>query len=222
MKSIQQVASQFNAVHSSANNPATLKIEATRETASVVNELFKTLKSISPGWQNAFPTPDIENEAKREWIKAFAESGIVDSSQTDLGVSRRRNWNEPWFPACGQFIEWCKPLPEDYGLLPVELAFKEAFSHINSAFPHDWSHAAVFVAAKSTGTWEFSSLTYDKCFQLFSRNYEVAVNRVMAGENLEAEIPKAIPAKVEQVTEHEQARSNVEGLKSLLKRSAIA
>ena len=219
MRSIQSVVHNLELEQRYIEKPVQ-NIQITPQTAEVVNQAFKTLKALSPSWKAAFPTSDIEDEAKRAWTQAFAENGISDTRQLELGYKRRRDWPEPWFPSTGQFIEWCKPTPEDYGLPSAASAFNEASRHINSAFPHNWSHVAVLVAARAMGSLNFAEMSYSNAEKEFKRNYEIVVRRVMNGEDIEADIPKALPKSVHVVTDEEQAKRNAAGLKAMLRGAA--
>jgi hypothetical protein len=208
MKSISNLVNnaQIGASHS-YHEPS--KVAVTRETAMVVNELFNQLKATSPAWQAAFPSAELEASAKRDWIQAFAENGIVDTAQTKLALKKRRAWAQPWFPSVGQFLEWCKPSLADYGLLPTEQALSAVINGKKK------SHVVLFAAAKATGTWALKSMNHKDLLKLFGRNYEIACARFIDGEDLTMDIPKALPENVTRITSVEQALINAQKIRQL-------
>ncbi len=179
--------------------------------ALIINKLFSDLKAIFPAWRSAFPSENFEENAKREWTKAFIEGGIRNTQQIELGLKKARKWGEPWFPSVGQFCDWCKPNLEDYGLIPVEQALRACIDGRSK------KHPAIYLAAQATGSWALKSMTHRELLPLFTRNYEIACNRVMSGEDLSQVIPKALPEKIYVVTEQKQRVKNASNLRQLLK-----
>lgn len=155
--------------------------------AAVVNEAFDRLKVIFPAWQRAFPTAESLAAAKSEWTKALVEAGVVTDWALSIGFKVAREQDIPFFPSPGQFIKWCKPTPEAFGLPTLEIALMEVARHRAT-------HPAVVLAAKAT-KWERQTLTADEYKPVFERAYEQLVRRVMAGEDLNAEVMKALPTK---------------------------
>ena len=188
MKSLQTMADNFNITPGQA--APIVKRVVPEQAMQIINQLFIDLKAIFPAWRVAIPTDTIENQAKIEWTKAFIENGIGHTEQLKLGLKKARKYSEPWFPSCGQFIEWCKPNLEDYGLPTAEQALRMVVDGKKK------SHPAIFVAAKHTGTWNLKNLSHKALLPMFTRNYEIVCSRVMNGEDLTGEIPLALPKKV--------------------------
>lgn len=110
-----------------------------------------------------------------EWIKS--------------GLDHCRS-NEPWPPNCAQFIAICKPTAEKLGLLTADQAY-----HCATHDRVDNLDTATRLAAKNTGYYELRTLSKEKTWPLFKRNYEVVVRRILNGENLSADIPKGLPER---------------------------
>lgn len=185
-------------------------IEVTEQTATIVNSLFNRLKAASPAWKAAFTPPELEALAKRDWIKVFAKEGIVNESQIELGIKKRSEWPEPWFPSVGQFLAWCKPTLSDYGLPPVD----EALTIVIRGGKR--RHPVLFVAAINTGRRALTTYSHKMLLPIFTRNYEIACRRYINGEDLTKEIPKALPPKVLVVTPPDQVAKNAEKIRELL------
>ena len=188
MKSLKTMVDNFNVTPGHA--APTVKRAVPEQAMQIINQLFVDLKAIFPAWKHAIPTYTIENQAKIEWTKAFIESGISHTEQLKIGLKKARKYSEPWFPSCGQFIEWCKPSLEDYGLPSVERALRMVIDGKKREIP------AVFAAAKATGSWALKNMTQKELLPVFTRNYEIACSRVINGEDLSIEIPKALPKSV--------------------------
>jgi hypothetical protein len=114
------------------------------------------------------------------------------------------------------FREMCRVTPEDLGLKNAKGAYIEA---CNMPLPWEagkWSSGAVFHAARETGRFELHTLTERECFPLFKTNYDAMCARVMAGENLDRSVQKALPETVPNPTTPEVAKTKLAALKGLL------
>jgi hypothetical protein len=79
-----------------------------------------------------------------------------------------------------------------------------------------WSHPAVYHAARETGRFELHSFTEREAFPLFQANYELMCGRVMNGENLSMPVAKMLPASVPNPTPINEARSRLAAIKDLI------
>ncbi|MCW2256244.1 hypothetical protein M2263_002335 [Providencia alcalifaciens] len=94
----------------------------------MVDMLFDNLKQIFPASVSTIlKNKDDEKAAKRQWIAAFAENGITTREQLQNGMRQARASDNPFWPAVGQFIKWCKQ--EDYTSLglPTEAELYEMY-----------------------------------------------------------------------------------------------
>lgn len=75
----------------------------------LVDVLFANLKQLFPASvSTALKDPRDEAAAKRQWIAAFAENGIINKQQLAAGMSHARASDSPFWPSPGQFVAWCK------------------------------------------------------------------------------------------------------------------
>ncbi len=209
IKSISQVASNYTP--NQANAPVE-KRAVPQQAAMIINKLFFDLKVIFPAWRSAFPEESFEDNAKREWTKAFIENKIAHTSQVELALSKARAWGEPWFPSVGQFIKWCKPSLENYGLPTAEQAFRKVINGQKR------SHPVLYATAQATGSRELKTMPHNDLLKLFTRNYEIICQKFIHGEDFSNVIPKALPEKVYVVTNQTQAVKNASGLRQILKK----
>jgi len=210
MRSLQNLGNNFQTPGSDLTE-TTKKRLVPDQAALVVNKLFLDLKGIFPAWKVAFPNQQIEQQSKIEWIKAFVENDIGQTAQLNFGLQKARNYSEPWFPSCGQFIKWCKPQLEDYGLPTAEQALRKVINGQKR------SHPVLFLTAQATGSRELKTMSHDVLLKLFTRNYEIVCQRFINGEDLSQEIHKALPTNVYVVANQSQRSKNAANLRQLLK-----
>ncbi|GAA3721240.1 hypothetical protein GCM10022421_32260 [Oceanisphaera sediminis] len=173
--------------------------------AKVVGRLLEQLKLVFTAWKHAFPTPEAEKRAGREWTRALVDANCTEREQLARGMRVARTQSIPFFPSPGMFIEWCELTPESIGLPSVDQALHEIARRRSS-------HVAVTLAARAT-RFERGTLTEKEFRPVFERVYAELVRRVLEGEDLEAEILKALPTR-EQV-QHSPEYYHQAGLKGL-------
>ncbi|WP_338523345.1 replication protein P [Pseudomonas batumici] len=169
-----------------------------RKMAGAINELFKELRLIRSAWRQAWPDKETYQAAKVQWMQAFLDEGVCSQGQVDFGMARARKQVSDFIPSPGQFIEWCKPTPEMLGLPSLSSAHREACrnAHPSMAGQGNWSHDAVWHAAKECGFESLNKLDTALSLKLFERNYTITIRRLLDGLPLQA-MPKALPARVD-------------------------
>ena len=153
------------------------------QTAEVVEKIFRQLKAIFPAWKTAWPDEKALGSAQRSWTKGFMDAGICDIHQVEFGIKQCRKSGSPFAPSIGQFIQWCTPGPEAYGMPTAADAWMEAL--MGTA-----SHEAVRIAANATGLFDLRSAKQeDKAMRArFERNYEIVLRRAQANQQLDGKI----------------------------------
>ncbi|WP_159655967.1 replication protein P [Vibrio atypicus] len=190
-----------------------------KDAAVIINKLFSELQTCFPAWRQTFTSKADIDATKRAWVRGFVEAKITSEKQLQCGLAKARRSESPFWPSVGQFISWCQPDPMDHGLPTPEAAFIEASKNSHPAYSgNKWSHPAVYVATREVGRFELANLPRDKSWPLFKRAYSIVVSRVLAGESLEGEIPKALPEKSEsRPVDPKVAQQHIERLKKMLK-----
>ena len=153
------------------------------QTAEVVEKIFRQLKAIFPAWKTAWPDEKALGSAQRSWTKGFMDAGICDIHQVEFGIKQCRKSGSPFAPSIGQFIQWCTPGPEVYGMPTAADAWLEAL--MGTA-----SHEAVRIAANAIGLFDLRSAKQeDKAMRArFERNYEIVLRRAQANQPLDGKI----------------------------------
>lgn len=214
MQSLAQIVEHIENRDLPIGEPEKKTLVISERDAQVVNDVFEKLTVIFPAWQRAFPTPETLKAARTEWTKALVQAGVVTTQALQVGFKVAREQNIPFFPSPGQFISWCKPTPEMFGLPSVEMALMDVARHRST-------HPAVVLAARST-KWERQTLSAEEYKAVFERAYEQLVRRVMAGEDLNCEVMKALPTK-DQIKHspefyHEAGQRGLEKLRAAMRR----
>ncbi|WP_323891627.1 replication protein P [Aeromonas veronii] len=186
--------------------------------SQMVSLLFEQLKIVFPAWRHAFPSDDSQRRALAEWTRALVDADCTSREQLQLGMRVAREQEIPFFPSTGMFIKWCQITPEALGLPTVDQALVDVVRHRKS-------HPAVVIAARAT-RFERQTLTADEYRKVFAQAYDQVVRRVMAGEDIEAEVLKGLPTR-EQIRHnpefYQQAgQRGVAQLKALFKRGGGA
>lgn len=192
--------------------------ELSERDTQVVTLLFNQLKVVFPAWQRAFPTPESQARALREWTLALIEAKCTSAQKLEMGMRKAREQDIPFFPSPGQFIKWCEITPEALGLPTVDQALHDISRHRKS-------HPAVVLAARAT-KWERQTLTADQYRDVFSQAYEQLLRRVVNGDDLGAEVLKGLPTKsqIQHNPEyyHEAGKRGVSALKAMFKRGGMS
>ena len=167
------------------------------QTEVLINQLFIQIKEICPAWSSAWPTQELTDGAKRQWLTGFVENELSDWSKIELGLKKLKLRESPFVPAVGEFIALCKPNAVDLGLLSVNEAYAIAvrISHptaqIRSAPPEVY-HTLVKIGKSRLGQLEEKSAK-----ALFNAVYLDTVEFVAKGGQLTkapvAELPKPEP-----------------------------
>jgi hypothetical protein len=171
------------------------RVEAlSNETASVINWLFKELRSNFSAFKQAWPTAEEYKSAKKVWLKAFMLAGINQIEQIHHGLNRCYLMEKPFVPSPGEFIAWCSPRPEDIGLPSLEEAY-ELSIQINRQFS-DYkanchkTYTVIKHAIDQIGCMNYRSMKADTAFKTFERYYAIACKQFIEGKL--KEIPKAL------------------------------
>ncbi|AIA76251.1 hypothetical protein FF32_15825 [Halomonas campaniensis] len=161
-------------------------------TAGDVDELFNTMGEM---YGNKFTSEWGAFDATGAW---WAELQHVTPSQLALGLrlvrqqiqDAARQSSEAWPPTPIAFAALCQPAPEDLGLPSDAQAWREATANAHQPSRHRWSHEAVRMAGKAVGWWDLThgggETRTDRLERRFRKEYAALVNRVMAGEQLQA------------------------------------
>lgn len=129
------------------------------------------------------------------WEDAISE---LSNQQIRFGLKCCKTSGKEWPPSLPLFLEYCNPKPEDLGIPLLDPAFREACqaaAKLQYNGEHTFSHPVVQIAMRNSGTWNLTNLPSTDAMSIFRLQYECLVKRVLSGESLDFEAPKALPAK---------------------------
>ncbi|WP_163833264.1 replication protein P [Spartinivicinus ruber] len=197
MKKPGEIISGINFNQPNTQQPEPNSQDVSEHAAQLVNLIFRELVGIFSAWKQTYADPEVLASAKRNWTKGFITHGINRVEQVRIGLNKARGINKNFVPSVGVFVNWCKGDPEDFGLPSAALAYREACRKAHDFSPGqlNWSHPAVYSAARNTGFFELKSMSERNIFPLFERNYNLACQQVMAGEALQ-DVPKALTDEI--------------------------
>ncbi|MGW1371124.1 replication protein P [Providencia hangzhouensis] len=183
----------------------------------LVDVLFRNLKQIFPAAVNTiFKNESDELAAKRQWIAAFAENGITTREQLQNGMRHARASDNPFWPAVGQFIKWCKQ--EDFTQLglPTEAELYEVFKKYCSERgwrKFNWpSNACYWIVTKVYSEMRSRNLSDSEVRKLCVSELKVMANKIKSGEKIADPIMQLESAVIP--TKRDKALSIIAGLKN--------
>lgn len=91
--------------------------------SSFISMLFAELKFVIPKFRASVPAHE-EEVAKRIWLNHLVQNKITTIQQCKKGINYAAK-NCEFLPTPMQFVEWCKPSPEDFGYLSADEALAE-------------------------------------------------------------------------------------------------
>ncbi|WP_265524609.1 replication protein P [Providencia rustigianii] len=156
---------------------------------NMVDILFKNLKQIFPAAVNTtFKNPSDELDAKRQWIAAFAENGITTREQLQNGMRHARASDNPFWPAVGQFIKWCKQEDHTALGLPTEDELYDMFKKYCSVRgwqKFNWkSNACYWMVTKIYAEMRNRSLSDVEVRKLCTSELKVMANKIKSGDKI--------------------------------------
>jgi hypothetical protein len=161
-----------------------------------------------------------------KWVSSYGEKddgtwkrGLMDLTPMQLAHGLGKcvtRTDSVWPPSLPEFRAMCLPCADDLGIPTVQAAYLEACKAARNWDTHQFSHLAVYHAARETGTWCLTTMPEYRVQPIFERNYSVIIHRMLNGERLDKPIPYALPKKVS-VRTPEAAQGALNDLQSILR-----
>jgi hypothetical protein len=153
------------------------------------------------------------NSVSAEVYKTWAR-GLSDLSEKEIkrGLLKARDFKG--YFSLPSFREICKSIDlHDYGLPDERRAYEEACLKPSPKDRQQWSHAAVYHAGRLTGWHELHAMETEKIFPRYAYNYRMLCDRIAAGENINIDVPQAIPEKISRTLTVEENLERMNKLK---------
>lgn len=197
--------------------------EARQQAVSLINMIFKSLKAIFPAWQAAIKDPEIESQARQEWLKGLIEGGINSIELVESGLAKCRAHNSPFLPSVGQFIAWCRESSGSMAGLPSEVEARLVMLRELAKSPEirEWNkhHPAIYWVYRQKLSSDWKEMPTKHLDPAFSALWKIAVDMVRIGD---AEFPEYVPrshqiaAPEQPAASKEFATSKLEEIKAII------
>lgn len=133
----------------------------------------------------------VGEEAFHTWVRGLAD---LKPEQIETGFINFLRSPEKYLDL-KSFRALCLNL-EQYGLPDAHRAYMEAAMHCHEHRFYNWSHIAVYKTLLDVGIAVMREFTEERAKPLFAARYKIICDMVIRGEDLNVELPKAIPSKV--------------------------
>lgn len=158
-----------------------------------VDRVCAKLRAITKGYSKKLGSAAGEMEFKRQLALALAENDLTTDESIEPALNYYRGADE-WCPTPAQFVGACL-MRHVAGCLPAKSAYLEYC--LNTGNPkHKWSHPIVRASVRLSGrSYDIKTLPEEKAFPLFEQAYQVLMDRLRSGEEIDQPIPRALPAE---------------------------
>jgi hypothetical protein len=147
--------------------------------------------------------------AKQLWLHSLCD---LPAERLVMGTKRAIKESK-FLPTLQAMREFCDPKPEEFGLPSSYDAYVEACRAPSPKAAYNWSHPAVYQAGKASDWFFLASNSESKAFPVFARNYEILVERVLHGDELEQPVPPAIPATINKPLSNAERKERMKALR---------
>lgn len=195
-------------------NDATKNPEPTPAHVDAINQVFTELElAYHNQFRRAFPDGAQLGMAKQLWMHALCD---LSPARLRAGVRRAVKSSE-YLPSLHSLREFCDPQPHELGLPDAHAAYIEACRASNPKRDARWSHPIVYRAGVESDWFFLANSPESTAFPVYKRNYELLIERLLEGENLDVPIPKALPEEIPTPLTKEENQRRLKALRNELK-----
>jgi len=192
---IGQAVTQAVSPTTTQNGQTNFSAQNRQQSIDLINKVFKSLKAIFPAWAVAIKDPEIEAQARQEWLKGLVENGINSDQQINAGLAKCRAHNSPFLPSIGQFVTWCKEAAGSMAGMPSESEARLAMIRELSRSPdiREWSqyHPAVRWAYTQKQSSDWKLLSTKDLSTAFHEIWIVAQKMARDNSSFDVPLPKS-------------------------------
>ena len=187
--------------------------EPTPEHLDAINQVFAELKlAYHNQFHRAYPNDRELAMAKQLWLYALSD---LPPARLRAGV-RRAIRGSDYLPSLHALRGFCSPQPSELGLPEAYAAYIEACRAPSPKAAHHWSHPIVYRAGGASDWFFLANSPESQAFPVFKRNYELLLERVLNGEELDVPLPKALPQEVQRPLSQEERKQRMKKLRDEL------
>ena len=175
---------------------------------SAINQIFELFRfNYHNQFLKAFPDLDTMNMVKRLWLRLLGDySGEVIMRAAEKAVKENG-----WLPNVHEVLARCD-VAEVLGLPAAHAAYVEACRAPSPKKEFNWSHPAVYFAGRATDWFFIANEPEEKVFPVFKRNYDLLLNRIQNGEDLEIDLPRALPQETTTPLSRDEQKDRLKNL----------
>ena len=163
---------------------------ANRDHIDAINQMFAEFElAYHNQYHKAYAQEGSVNLAKKYWLSCLADlpPDII------LRATRKVVSTQEYLPSVASIIQACDDTMSLFGLPALHDAYVEACCATAPKSEYHWSHRAIYLAGKATGWFELANKSESQILPLFEYHYRLLCTRVMKGEDMNANIPEALP-----------------------------
>lgn len=186
------------------------------EQVASINQIFELFRfNYHNQFLKAFPDHDTVIMAKQLWSRLLADYDANTMMKAAEFVVREQKF----LPNVHDVLQACeKARHVVLGVPDAHAAYVEACRAPSPKAEYHWTHPAVYYAGRASDWFMLANEPEQKAFPVFERNYSLLMEKIQAGEELNIEIPKAIPEKIEHPLERKEQAQH---LKQLMQNSGL-
>jgi hypothetical protein len=190
------------------------RAQPTAEHVDAINQVFTELElAYHNQFRRAFPDPQQLAMAKQLWLHALCD---LPPQRLRAGVRRALKQSE-FLPSLHSLRRFCQPSAAELGVPEVHAAYIEACRAPSPKQAFNWSHPIVYHAGRSTDWFFLVGSPESVAFPVFRRNYELLLQRLLDGEQLDPPLLKALPETIERPLSREERKARLRALRDELK-----
>jgi replication protein P len=187
--------------------------EPSAEHVDAINQIFTELElAYHNQFRRAFPDATQLGMAKQLWLHTLCD---LSPLRLRAGVRRAIKSSE-YLPSLHTLREYCDPQPQELGLPDVHAAYIEACRAASPKREQRWSHAIVYRAGMESDWFFLANNPESVALPVFKRNYELLIERLLNGENLDVPIPKALPEEISRPLARSEQKKRLQQLRTAL------
>jgi len=143
----------------------------------------------------AIKDPEIEQQARQEWLRGLVENGIDSDLQINGGLAKCRAHNSPFLPSIGQFVAWCKESSSAMSGIPSESEARMALTREigKSSDIRQWHgyHPIVYWVYGQRESFDWKRMTVKELDEQFHELWMVALSMAKHGHQFVSPLPKS-------------------------------
>ena len=186
--------------------------EANTAQKSALNQMFELFRfNYHNQFLKAFPDAATLITAKRLWARLLMDY----PASMILSAAERAVKECSYLPNVHEVISRCD-LAAEFGVPDAHAAYIEACRAPSPKKDFGWSHPIVYFAGRASDWFFLANSTEQQAFPVFKRNYDLLLQRLQQGEDIQLAVEKALPVTIERPLDRQQQQANLQQLKSLL------